>query len=90
MAILRAKEIRELNLKKLQEKEEELKKELLKLKMQVAGGTPPENPGRIRLLRRTLARIKTISRARSDELKEQSNIKQKSLALKTKQEGGKK
>ena len=62
MAILRPKDVRKLEGKKLLEKEEDLKKELMKLKMQVAAGTPPEKPGRIRLLKRTIARIYTIKR----------------------------
>lgn len=35
----------------------ELKKELMKLKAQVSRGTPPENPGKIRSIKRNIARI---------------------------------
>jgi len=38
----------------------ELKKELMKLKSQVARGTPPENPGKIRSLKRNVAKILTM------------------------------
>ena len=38
----------------------ELKKELIKLRSQVAMGTSIENPGRIRSIRRTLAMIITL------------------------------
>lgn len=37
----------------------EINMELIKLNSQVATGTPPENPGKIKELRRTVARIKT-------------------------------
>jgi len=59
---MKAKEIRNLEKGKLAEKATELSKELMKLKMQVASGTPPESPGKIRAIRRTLARIKTIEK----------------------------
>jgi large subunit ribosomal protein L29 len=57
---MRAKEIRSMGEKKLEAHNLDLKKELIKLRAQIASGTPPENPGRIRAIRRELARIKTI------------------------------
>ena len=39
----------------------ELYKELMKLKSQVSRGTQPENPGKIRAIKRNIARILTIS-----------------------------
>lgn len=39
----------------------DVKKELIKLNAQVATGTPPENPGKITELKRTIARIKTAN-----------------------------
>ena len=62
MAILRAKEIRKTGKKDIESKVSELKKELMKLKSQKASGTMPENPGRIKEIRRTIARILTIER----------------------------
>ena len=38
----------------------DLKKDLMKLQSQVARGTPPENPGKIRSLKRSIARILTF------------------------------
>ena len=38
----------------------ELKKDLMKLNAQVATGTTPENPGRIRSIKKTLAKINTL------------------------------
>lgn len=41
---------------------EEAETELIKLNAQVATGTPPENPGKIKELKKTIARIKTALR----------------------------
>lgn len=60
MGLLRSKEIVKFTEKELAEKELELKKELMKMKSQIATGTPPENPGRVREIKRTLARINTL------------------------------
>lgn len=58
MAILRNKEIKSMNKEQLNQKMLELNKELIKYKSQVAMGTLPENPGRIRSIKKTIARIK--------------------------------
>ena len=60
MAILRISELRNMSLKDLLKKEEELKKELLRSQTQKTMGMVPENPGRIKELRRTIARIKFV------------------------------
>jgi len=60
MAILKFQDAKKLPMKEIDEKESELKRELMKLKSQIATGTPPENPGRVREIRRTLARIETL------------------------------
>ncbi len=57
MAILRMKEARKLSKKELSDKLEELQKEMMKLNGQVASGATPENPGRIKEIKRTIARI---------------------------------
>ena len=59
MAILRYKEIEKLSDKEISSKKLELEKELMRSRSQVASGTAPENPGKIREIKRTLARIKT-------------------------------
>lgn len=58
MVILRNKEIKEMNKEQLNSKMFELNRELIKYKSQVAMGTLPENPGRIRSIKKTIARIK--------------------------------
>jgi large subunit ribosomal protein L29 len=60
MAILRAKEIREMSDDQRKKQLKDLRNELLKERAITATGGAPENPGRIRELRRTIARILTI------------------------------
>lgn len=60
MAILRAKEIQKLSESEYNSKLEEIRKELMKLIAQKSAGSTPENPGRIRALKRTIARMLTI------------------------------
>jgi large subunit ribosomal protein L29 len=72
MAILRAEEIREMNDEEIQNELENLQSELLtETSVQAAGGAP-DNPGRIRELKRTIARIKTIQTER--EMGEQEDL----------------
>ncbi|WP_457554842.1 50S ribosomal protein L29 [Candidatus Pyrohabitans sp.] len=60
MAILRAGEIRDMGREELQEKLSELRMELLTERSKAAAVGVPENPGRMRELRRTIARILTV------------------------------
>lgn len=62
--MLKSKEIRAMDGKKLMARELELHKDLMKLQTQVASGSPPENTGKIRAIKRELARIKTIKGGR--------------------------
>ena len=62
MAILKASEIRELNQKELESKLKDLRSELSRERAHVSSGTRPENPGRLRIIRRTIARILTINK----------------------------
>jgi large subunit ribosomal protein L29 len=56
---MKASEIRDLSDKERQEKVDDLQQEFFNLKFQLATGKI-ENPGRLRLMRRDIARIKTI------------------------------
>ncbi|MCD6128009.1 MAG: 50S ribosomal protein L29 [Methanomicrobia archaeon] len=60
MAILRKDEIREMDIDEMYEKLGELKSEFSREKALAATGSAPESPGKLRELRRTIARIKTI------------------------------
>lgn len=57
MAIVKNKDLKTMGKEDLKNKLLELRKELMKLKSQVSRGTPPENPGKIRILKRTIAKL---------------------------------
>ena len=57
---IRKNELKNMSRENMKIKIVELKKELMKLKSQVARGTPPENPGKIRSLKRNVAKILTM------------------------------
>ena len=67
MVILRIKEIRRMGSEELNEKLQELHTELATEKGAIASGTRAENPGRIKELRRTIARILTVLHERKTE-----------------------
>jgi large subunit ribosomal protein L29 len=60
VAIIRTNELREMPREDIEKKLEGLRAEYSKEKALHATGTAPENPGRIKELRRTIARIETI------------------------------
>jgi large subunit ribosomal protein L29 len=66
MAILHIEEIRDMTPAEREAELEDLQTELLNAKAVQAAGGAPENPGRIKELRRTIARIKTIQREEGD------------------------
>jgi large subunit ribosomal protein L29 len=57
MAIIKKNEFKNLGLEDMKSRLIELEKELMRLKAQAARGTPPENPGKIRAIKRTIARL---------------------------------
>ncbi|MDN7025498.1 50S ribosomal protein L29 [Methanoculleus sp. FWC-SCC1] len=64
MAIFRAEEVRQLSDVELQEQAQKLQLELIQERGKVSAGGATENPGRIREIRRTIARLKTEQNAR--------------------------
>ncbi|WP_135613094.1 50S ribosomal protein L29 [Methanococcoides sp. AM1] len=66
MAILRTKEIRDMNPHERVDELEKIRSELIRERALASAGGAPDNPGRVGELRRTVARIKTIQ----NELKE--------------------
>lgn len=60
---MKAEELREATDEELQEKEEELRRELFNLRFQLATAQI-ENPMRVRVVKKDIARIKTIMRER--------------------------
>lgn len=69
---LKPDDIRKMSPEERKEKLEELRMELVKLRLQAEMGTL-DNPGRIRAIRKTIARILTIMR--EEELKKQGKLK---------------
>ena len=61
-----SKELKGLSTEELKKKLVELKKELLKLNVQVATGSNPENPGMLRLIKKNIARILTLLKMKED------------------------
>ncbi len=57
---MKGKELRGMANVDLQKKLEELQKELMKENAQVATGTIPKNPGKLKLTKKTIARIRMI------------------------------
>jgi large subunit ribosomal protein L29 len=62
MTILHPEEIRDMTPAEKENELEDLETELLNAQAVKAAGGMPDNPGRIKELRRTIARIKTIQR----------------------------
>ena len=60
MIKIRAKDLRAMKDSELEEKNKELRKELLKINAQISTRTPPENPGKVKQVKKTIARILTI------------------------------
>lgn len=67
MAILRPKDIRKLNDKDLNEKLNELQLELSKERANIEIGASVSSPGRIREIRRAIARINTELQVRGEK-----------------------
>ncbi len=63
---MKTKELRNLSKKDLEIKLEELKKELIKLSAQVATGTVPKSPGQIKQIKKTIAKILTITKEKNE------------------------
>ena len=57
---IRAKQLRQMNKDEVEERLKSLKESLLKERASVAMGGAPTNPGKIRSLRRQIARINTV------------------------------
>ncbi|HHY46708.1 MAG TPA: 50S ribosomal protein L29 [Firmicutes bacterium] len=60
---MRVKEVRDLTSEELEKKLKDLKEELFNLRFQIATGQL-DNPMRIREVRKTIARVKTVLRER--------------------------
>ncbi|MDS0259570.1 50S ribosomal protein L29 [Haloarcula sp. S1CR25-12] len=66
MAVLHVQEIRDMTPAEREGELDELKTELLNARAVQAAGGAPENPGRIKELKKAIARIKTIQGEEGD------------------------
>ena len=57
---MKAKELKLMNELDLENKISELKKELMKINSQIAIGTVPKSPGKVKAMKKTIAKILTI------------------------------
>lgn len=75
MPILRIKDIRAMSYEDRRKRLLELRTELMRLKTMIKAGGSVENPGRIRELRKAIARILTIENEPSKSAKEPEEAK---------------
>jgi large subunit ribosomal protein L29 len=61
LPVIRLDDIREMTSEQRKQKLEELKTELSKIKTLIKAGGSVENPGRVKALKKAVARIETIS-----------------------------
>jgi len=66
---MKAKEIATMSPADIEQKVVELKQELAKERASIASGTKSENPGKIRKLRRDVARLLTIKRQKEGSVR---------------------
>jgi large subunit ribosomal protein L29 len=64
MAIFKTDEIRNMSEEEITEELQKLESELIRERGIVTAGGAPEKPGRIKDIRKTIARIKTVQRER--------------------------
>lgn len=77
MAILRYKDIKGMAAEDLKLKMQELRKELVKHNTQRSTGTPLKESGKIREIKRTIARIYTFQNAPKEQPKKEPSSKNK-------------
>jgi large subunit ribosomal protein L29 len=68
MSTLKKSELKNMNESVLKERLNELNKDLIKFNAQIAMHTTPENPGRIRAIKKTIAKINTLLKQKSKEV----------------------
>ncbi|MBV0924843.1 MULTISPECIES: 50S ribosomal protein L29 [Haloarcula] len=66
MTVLHVQEVRDMTAAEREAELDDLKTELLNARAVQAAGGAPENPGRIKELKKAIARIKTIQREDGD------------------------
>ena len=67
----KVEELKKLNKEDSDKRLEELRKALMKANTQISTGTPPENPGQVRMIKRNIARLITFKKEKPKEVEEQ-------------------
>lgn len=86
MAIIKKNELKKMNQQQLQAKKTELQKEMVKINAQLSTKTTPENPGRIKAVKKTIARINTYLMQIKRQAPQPAKKKQTKEVKKTKHE----
>jgi len=66
-------ELNQMNKEQLENTLKELRRELIKMNTQISTGANPENPGKVRQVKRTIARILTLKQSKTMEGKKKNN-----------------
>ena len=72
MAKIKKKELRMLSNDELNSRLDELRRELMKFNTEVSTGTVIKNPGQIKQIKKTIARILTILKEKPKEVKQKA------------------
>lgn len=64
---MKIKELRSLGVRDLEDKKDEVRKELIKINSQIATGTTPKNPGQAKNYKKTIAKINLILQEKEDK-----------------------
>lgn len=62
MPVLRKNEVRDMSGAELKDKINDMQEELMSERAKIASGGLPDNPGKLRELKKSIARIKTMAR----------------------------
>ncbi len=68
--MVKKKELKNMNESELDKQLKDLRMELMKSNSQVASGTAPKNPGQIKQVKKTIARILTIKKGKISNTEE--------------------
>ena len=63
----KVEELKKLNSEAMDKRLEELRKALMRANSQRSAGTPPENPGQVRAIKRDIARLITFRKIKGEE-----------------------
>ena len=66
---IKSKELKSMPVEELQKRLEEIRKDLIKQNAQIATGTTPKSPGQVKQMKKTIARILTVMKIKTDENK---------------------